>query len=395
MVQQVINANETNPQSDAKLDIQHQTITSLIRYLVLIPILAPKGIDDIVPGYKMIMTIWAMVSLGLILFDTILQFHSRNHMFSFQWGLVAYYFVAIVVSILSTKGVTNGLQTLFFYPAVFIYIIGLSEEQFKKYITAVAHILLIIFIIYIIVNPLLNITTYHLTILGHIQTFSQYGLLTAVVTSMLIIKKWSSLKLSLTLICVCIYCMVTAEADSARLGVLVFIIVSIFFRVMPGMKSMNAVVSVIVGILLNVFVVWITVSRQSPLMGSSIDWTFTGRYFVWESAIGLIKKSPWIGYGVENSDISTFWEPHMTYAHNQVLQSLIDGGVILFLFFLIQLITVGVCINRVKDPRIRKMNIAFLITLLVIMIFDGFTLYGYIFVALAIVSREGICYSRS
>ncbi len=61
---------------------------------------------------------------------------------------------------------------------------------------------------------------------------------------------------------------------------------------------------------------------------------FTGRNFLWENAIGMIKSSPLIGYGRLNQDYLHVWGGYFS-SHNFFLELLLQGGVVaLFCFFI-------------------------------------------------------------
>ena len=165
-------------------------------------------------------------------------------------------------------------------------------------------------------------------------------------------------------------------------------------KIFPSLSKADLRIVTLLGIGANILVVWLTLTRQSPLIGTELDWTFNGRLFVWESASEQFWNSPWIGYGIENSHISTFWSEQMTYAHNQVMQSLVDGGVLLTSMLVWMLCTVARCINRIADRSLKNASIAVYFALLFVMIFDGFTLYGYIFVLFAFIAYMGISSSK-
>ncbi|HML45923.1 MAG TPA: O-antigen ligase family protein, partial [Clostridia bacterium] len=70
------------------------------------------------------------------------------------------------------------------------------------------------------------------------------------------------------------------------------------------------------------------------VLGKQLD--FTGRTSVWDAALYWIRKSPWIGYGVEElSDITRKLGFYFAVnAHNELLQMLYHGGIPLMAVFL-------------------------------------------------------------
>ncbi|MGN0642521.1 MAG: O-antigen ligase family protein [Huintestinicola sp.] len=61
--------------------------------------------------------------------------------------------------------------------------------------------------------------------------------------------------------------------------------------------------------------------------------TFTGRTDIWDIAIMMIKRSPVFGYGVYEGHGLVFTRGQYYYAHNAVLEVLLQGGVISLIFY--------------------------------------------------------------
>lgn len=367
-----------------------RSTTSLLRYLVLIPLLAPKGLESLVPGYKAFMTIWSMLALAMLLLDSVIRLHGRERISSPYFGLFAYFIVAFAVSLFSVKGIVNGLQELFFYPVAFLYLIELDQAEFREYCVASAYILCVLFLAELLVPSSLFAGNYHMTFLGHVQVFSQYGLLALTLACFIYLKNWASRILALLLATLSLISMLVVDADSAHLCIVIFAIVLLVKLVSPLDWRIDFRFVVALSIVVSGFIVWLTVARLSPLIGTGLDWTFNGRLFVWESASNLIRDSFLFGYGVENSVITTFWSSGMSYAHNQVVQSLVDGGVVLLIAMVWMLCSVARCVNYISDNKVRSVAVAVLCSLLFVLIFDSFTPYSYVYILLALVSREGL-----
>lgn len=374
--------------------LSNKGITSLVRYFILIPLLAPKGLNALVPGYKAVVTAWSMAALAVILIGSFLRLRDSKRIVAPPLGFVIYFAVAVVVTAFSVDGIVSGLQELFLFPAIFLYLIGLDESEFREYVVACAHILCFLFFAHLIAPASLFAASYHMTFLGHVQVISQYGLLGLVLSGFILLKKWASRVLAFVLAALSLTCMLTADTDSAHLCLVVFGLVLILMWFVPLLDRLDFRYVVILSIVFSCLVVKLTIMRQSPLIGTGLDWTFNGRLFVWESADELIRQAPLFGYGVENSVISTFWSAGMSYAHNQVVQSLLDGGAVLLVAMVWLLCSVACCVNRIKDKPLRCIAASGLCSLLFVMIFDSFTLYCYAFILLAFVSREGLFFEE-
>ena len=64
---------------------------------------------------------------------------------------------------------------------------------------------------------------------------------------------------------------------------------------------------------------------------------FTGRYYLWEAAINMIKIQPWLGYGRSVHDYISAWGGYFS-SHNYVLETLLQGGIVAFTLFVIIII---------------------------------------------------------
>lgn len=373
-----------------RTSIANKSIACLIRYFVLIPLLLPQGLDSIFPGYKIVTTLWAMLALYFVLLDTTFRLCHGELSLNIPPGIVLYYFMAISVTVLSSKGVASGLQELFFFPAISVYLLSLSEDELREYAVACARVLMVLFLLQLLVPSSLFAGLFHMTMLGHVQVFSQYGLLSITLACFLYLKKWVTPSFAFLLLGLSVVCMVTADADSAHYALIVFAAVLLLLKICPILLKLDFRIVVILFIAFSMLVVMLTIRRQSPLIGTEVDWTFSGRLFVWESADALFRQSPLFGYGVENSVITTFWSASMSYAHNQVMQCLIDGGIVLLLAMVWMLCSIAGQVNMILDVGFRKVAISALCALLFVMVFDSFTPYSYVFIMLAFITREGM-----
>lgn len=367
-----------------------RNITSLVRYFVLIPLLLPKGLDSLIPGYKSVTTLWAMASLAIILLDLVIRLSRGKWVLNLPFGLVFYYLMAIAVTGFSAKGIVNGLQELFLFPAFFLYLFSFTEEELREYAVSCMRILCVLFLAQLIAPSTLFAGSLHMTLLGHVQVFSQYGLLAMTLASLVYLNRWTALWLPVLTVALAVVCMVGVDADSAHYALIVFAVVLLLLKVFPALLNFDFRAVVLVSFVFSVLVVELTILRQSPLIGTDLDWTFSGRLFVWESADALFRQAPLFGHGVENSVITTFWSTGMSYAHNQVMQCLIDGGIALLAAMVLMLCAVAKQVGKIADARFRMVALAAFCSLLFVMVFDSFTPYSYAFIFLALIAREGM-----
>ncbi|MGO5501188.1 O-antigen ligase family protein [Paratractidigestivibacter faecalis] len=366
-----------------------RTHTAVFAFLVLVPLLAPKGLESMVPGYKAMMTAWAVVSLFLMFLLSIDRLRREKCASNYSLGFITYYLVAILVTIFSEKGITSGLQELLLYPMGFFFILNSNQDELNIAASVSSIILIFLFGAKLFLSPFLNFD-FHMTLLGHIQVFSQYGLLALYLANLILKKKLLSRRCSVVLVLLAVTGMLTEDVDSARYCLVVFLAAAVLMRFIPSLRLIDCRLLILVLLLANGIIVALTVTRLSPLMATSFDWSFSGRYFIWESAWQIIQASPVFGVGVENAVMTTFWSSGMSYAHNQVVQCLVDGGIVLLASMIWLLCSVGKSVNNIKDVGMKSVSIAVLCSVLFTMIFDSFSIYSYVFLLLAFIAREGL-----
>ena len=126
----------------------------------------------------------------------------------------------------------------------------------------------------------------------------------------------------------------------------------------------------------------------------SIDMTFgpismSGRGYIWVEALKLIRQSPIWGYGVHGVLVKVFWHQWMTgakgmnYMHNQILQVLCDGGILLLIPFILMLLGAISSIDKIKDGELRFWVVVCIMVMLIIMTFESSLeyLYGHMILA--------------
>ena len=101
-------------------------------------------------------------------------------------------------------------------------------------------------------------------------------------------------------------------------------------------------------------------------------------------AIESFFKSPIYGYGANGVLIKVFWSywvgdgQGMNYMHNQILQILNDGGIILFAAFIYMLYIAMSTIDKLKGKKIRYQISTFIAIILIVMTFESIMEYFYL-----------------
>lgn len=125
------------------------------------------------------------------------------------------------------------------------------------------------------------------------------------------------------------------------------------------------------------------------------DATFTGRTKIWERSIEYIKEKPYLGYGLEPSEIRIIKMNNISAlnCHNMLLEILYDGGIILFIIF--SVFWIRLCgyvddFSKKNNQILKSVIIAYLIELLTeVFVFEVLL---WIFVLIIAISQkeEGI-----
>lgn len=99
------------------------------------------------------------------------------------------------------------------------------------------------------------------------------------------------------------------------------------------------------------------------------DLTFTTRSEIWEKVIPLIFLKPFFGWGNFNNDESTFFLGHIN-THNQLLECLFVGGIVLFAIFCYSLTLLSVKIDQMDSVNKKIIGVTFLVAFFIKITFE-------------------------
>lgn len=102
------------------------------------------------------------------------------------------------------------------------------------------------------------------------------------------------------------------------------------------------------------------------------DLTFSNRTIAWGNAVTNIMQRPFTGTGIltSNEMKSVLGSLSFNQAHNEWLQCLWQGGIILFVILVLLLITIARKINRIQNRNLRFMCCMFFISVFIEMAFE-------------------------
>lgn len=364
------------------------SVKSIYIYIITIGFLFPRGYNSVSEIYHTICSgvMWLSVILTWLQWLKYSKLKSRitkRKITKYTFQISVYFILAIVITLICRKNVSSGLQQLLAAPSVCVFMLLNLKRNPKKILNIVVNILCIEFSI----NLLLTLVQpefyglYHTIFLGHIQVVSQYGVLSILVVTLCWLLYHERKKTLIFLGGVTIYTMVTTDAESAVFTAIGFLIAFVIYKwKMSWILKFHSEFYVLAMVLLSAVIVYFSTSNTSLL--SYID--INGRSFVWQSAIEKIKAHPILGYGIDGVLLATFWTDGFNYAHNQLVQNLLDGGLVLTISFWNMINGFVRTVNKIKIEKYKVLCNATLIALLFIMLFESTTLYIYMYMILAI-----------
>lgn len=359
----------------------------LLYYIVLIPFLHPRGFDEVSLLYKRFFTLWLYVSMLVILWNVVSTVNIRKIGVSKKGtGIAAYFLLVVLITVFSRKSLSSGLQNMFSFPMITLFLILNLQRDAIRLIKVLANILILnLFLSITVFHPFFS-KLFHLTFLGHVQVVSQVGLLAVFSACILFMTSKKYKRKAMVLLILSGVTMFTTDADSAVLACIIVLCAGIAYKwKLYGALCFNSVFYIVLFFCFSAFVIYGAVSGlfQQKLSFIPTDLTFSGRNAIWEGALQLFRQRPVFGYGVDGVLIKVYWGKEMNYAHNQIMQILLDGGIVLSVAFWGMLCSFAMYINRVKQRRYKVLANSVLIAYLFVMIFDSTTLYCYMFVFLS------------
>ncbi|MDO4832159.1 MAG: O-antigen ligase family protein [Clostridia bacterium] len=304
---------------------------------------------------------------------------------------VLYFVFAIIISLAVKRSVSGGLQQLFAYPTFFLFICEEMRRNSKTVIKAFAGILTVLLAMnFPLTLIIFRRVLYHITFLGHVQMISQFGVLAIFIAVIGFMSDVLSRRKACLLAALTFLNMMTTDASSAVLSAVIIVAVLIVYI----FKLYNLFCfksQIYVGIMVAFSFFIIVAACKSWLVGMVPDYTFSGRSYIWREVFQRFSESPIYGYGIEGILIKPFWvgpNGGFNYAHNQIMQNILDGGVILFTLFWAMILSLAQSINKMKNKILVIVSNAALICTLFMMVFDSVSLYCYSYVLFAIIMNS-------
>lgn len=365
---------------------------NLLLYMILIPFLHPRGFDEYIPLYKNLFTIWLYVALAGIFLLVIFEV-SQNRMSTkaYLWGVMLYFGVMSLLTLFIRQSFSNALQKCFATPALCVLGAIYLNIKPEPFIRIVNNLLKLNFFLNLtIFNPLLwkeyfAPITNHITFIGHVQLGAQLGILGVFLGYLEYYFYSKNKKKLIWQIFLSISVLVISFTSASYIALIILFIFAFLektkFRKVFTYRSLTYVWFYLLGNILLLSLIVLYSGASLEILGFSLN----GRGYIWKEAFESFMKSPIYGYGVQGVSIKVFWSywvgdgQGMNYMHNQLLQVLNDGGVILFIPFIYMLILNLKNLDKLKNGRLKFWSMICIMSMLITMTFESTMEYFYVF----------------
>ena len=364
----------------------------IINLLILIPFLYPKGFEIYNEGYKNFFSGWLYFSIVLIIIRLLFKIYNKKLNFDFSIiYILLYYFIMIIITYFMRHSFADGLQKMFVSPLLIIFIHTEFLSDYESLIIAINKLLSLSIILGLTVFSSLFWQDYfspeinHIFFWGHVQVGAQIGLLYIlfIYLEYNLMNRKNKYRLFFRYLLVFIMCIISKTSMSHLLiGVLLLFYLSRKHLSLRWRGRSYVLFYLVLNIML--FAI-ITKNGLSINIG---DLSINGRGFIWSKAINSFLRNPIFGYGVQGVLIKVFWSDWvgdgsgLNYMHNQLLQVLNDGGLILLIFFLILLFTTAKNIDKINNIKLRRYSYIIFQILLLTMCFESTLEYFYLVIVI-------------
>jgi len=387
-------------------DIKTISLTSVKWFFLIIWFFEPAYFSDQLQSLHRLYTYMRILSSVIISFELfILVFQNLEY----KPSLFVYYIISSGILLIFSSWLNSEAEGIFviFY-TVFLSVPFLIYLDYSFYICTkdIISVLLLIFEILIYGNLLTMLlfpnglynqgVTYNTDrryyLLGHQNQVIIYiliGLMLSFLHTDICMEKRISVR-TIVLIIASYYMEFSFMSATGITGLLIFSAIVLLSELKHIYIDLKWAILLSV-ILFLIFIIYNTQSMFSNILVNVFhrDITASSRTIVWGKALLLIRQKPILGYGIENTELSTLRFGFIT-PHNRILYLLYRGGVILLLFFGGLVFSCGRRLRAWKDQIASRYIGACLFALLIQMQFES---YAGILIYIPII--VGLCIFRN
>lgn len=373
-------------------------LKSLLCYFIMIPFLHPRGFDEYSSLYKGLFTAWLYGSLAIIISLYIADFAKGEARYKKSMiYMLCYYVLSVVLTLAAQHGLGAGLQKMIAAPVLCLVCAYYLRHDAQIFLDCLCNLLIIVLGLTVVVFNSFFFGQYfrdeiHLMFIGHVQIAAQLGLLGIFLTYLLkrIQGEWT-LRIA-ALLTFSVGTMAMSLTSSSFLSLFVLVVGLAYMKISKHGKllAMNPNMFLVIYLLLNVMLFGMLALNNWQLPFSFLS--LNGRNFIWKEGIRLVSERKLFGYGVHGVLIKVFWSgwnangrDGMNYAHNQMIQVLLDGGIVLFISFLMMLWSYIQPLKKVEKSVGAFARIC-LMAVIVVMVVESTFEYYYILLFLSLIA---------
>ena len=379
--------------------------SNFIWYLTLVPFLFPKGFAEYFSSYKAFSVLILGIATSIILARELYIgiYYHWYIMSNVPFMLTLLYHIVLLVITISVQGkITEGLQKIFIAPVVCLLLAEGGKRNLFNIIDAICNILIIEFLLNILIFnqwlfPSYFLVNNHITFIGHVQVAAEIGTLGLLIAYAEYRHGMHKAKATL-LIVLSFITMIYSKTATSYASIALITVLLLIGKVVQIKEFTVRHIQLITAILIALTFMWINVDNISIFsrFHNALVRYSNGRTFIWDQGIELFKEKPFFGYGAYGAKIRPFWVQWtnngigFNYAHNTILQLLLDGGIVLTTMFIIVIFTyLHHTQNNIKDHNIKYAIYVLFITLLFIGQFESITENYYFFMFLSLIPYMG------
>ena len=343
---------------------------------LLFPFMHPRGFSEYFSEYKIFCTIWLYSVVLIIALMFIFKIARGYTKYKKCVPFILLYFLTfLIITFYVQGGITQGIQKVVVTPILCVYCMMAIKTKLVQHIRCLASIM--------IVNFVLNATLFspwvfpeyfdadkHIIFLGHVQIASQLGILGIFIGYLC--RELSMRMIGNLLMCLSVVTMIISDTAASKIAIVLFFVFLIISKtyVFRFIMYLDSQYYIYLWLVLNIcmYVFYKLLNGKYIILG--IDFTLSGRIFVWKEIIAAVKESFIYGYGAYGVLIKVFWhkwqdQSGMNYAHNELLQRMLDGGIILLVLFIIMMYYFVRNMKHVKNSKMKTVANMCLIIILI------------------------------
>lgn len=376
----------------ARLTQFAQAHAEMIMYFILIPFLHPRGLDAAWPWHKTLFTLWLLPAMAAIFALVLLDVAKRRQLGGPRIiAVMVYYGLFLVITLATQGGLSEGLQKLLGAPALYLFSLLCLRYDSRRFLRVTGNILFAVMLLNITVfcPPIMDGLSglYHLNYLGHVQVCAMFGILGIVIAVVQIIMGEDRLH-PILLAGVSVLSMLWSGTAASQLMLSVLFLGVLLWYIPKARRCLllEQKTYLILYLILNVLLMVYSQIGVYEFFGKNLS--ISGRTHIWCEALQTIWERPLFGYGAYGVQVQPIWSNTATnYAHNELLQRLLDGGIVLCVCFYAMMYQFLRPIRSVKREAVRAFANTCIVSVLLLMIFESTTDYYYISIFLVLISQ--------